>query len=86
MNVLIIRNDLIGRQLPTCPNLLCYEKIIQKESVPNTPNILVPLMIREQISMYLAEGTILGKMADVLREIKEEYEAELAKYTEVRQS
>jgi hypothetical protein len=36
--------------------------------------------------MYLEEGYTLEKMKDLLREIKEDYEAELAQYTEVGKS
>lgn len=54
----------------TCPDMMCYDKTLQMNSIVNTPNIFVPLFIREQIKLYLEQGYSLQKARDELQAIK----------------
>jgi phosphoserine aminotransferase len=64
MSILIVRKDLFGKQLGTCPDMLCYERTLTANSVINTPYTLVPLLILKQLQLALSQGYDLKKIRD----------------------
>lgn len=83
MTVVIVRKDLVGFQLDTCPDMMCFEKCVTTKSIINTPYTLVPLLFAEYVKHCQKEGKSLGKVKEGLKKIKEEYESALRKKTEV---
>lgn len=83
MTVVIVRKDLVGFQLDTCPDMMCFEKSVTTKSIINTPYTLVPLLFAEYLRYCQKEGKSLCKVKEGLKKIKDEYASALGKKTEV---
>ncbi len=60
MTVVIVRKDLLGLQLPNCPDMMCFEKSVTAKSVINTPYTFVPLLFAEYIKYCSKQNKGLG--------------------------
>lgn len=59
LSVVIIRKDLVGFQLDTCPDMMCFDKAVTAKSIINTPYTLVPLMLDEYLGYCDRTGRAL---------------------------
>ncbi len=71
MSVIIIKKDLIGHQLDTCPDMMDFQQAFSKQSIVNTPFTLVPLMTFKQLEHLLSLGYTLSKVKHSLLIIKQ---------------
>jgi phosphoserine aminotransferase len=83
MTVVIVRKDLIGFQLDTCPDMMCFEKSITTKSIINTPYTLVPLLFAEYVTYCQKENKSLENVSAHLKTIKQNYVHAIAKKTTV---
>jgi len=70
MSIVIVRKDLVGMHMGTCPDMLCYEKTLNANSVINTPHTFVPLLIFQQLENFVDLGVTLQKTKEELKIIK----------------
>lgn len=56
MHVVIVRKDLLGHHLSSCPDMMDYQKTLKAQSVINTPFTLVVLSISKQLDFYISQG------------------------------
>lgn len=83
MSIVIVREDLVGHHLQTCPDLMDYKMMSGMKSIVNTPFTFVPLLIHRHLHHLLSAGLTLQKVKQQLKIIKEEYEQSLSKFSEI---
>jgi hypothetical protein len=83
LSVVIVRKDLVGFQLDTCPDMMCFDKAVTTKSIINTPYTLVPLMLHEYLSYCDRIGKALRNVEANLHSIKQEYIAALQQKTNI---
>lgn len=60
LTIVIIRKSLAGRQLPETPLMLCYDKMIEKQSMYNTPPCWCIYMLGLVLEWLEAQGGVAG--------------------------
>ncbi len=83
LSVVIVRKDLVGFQLETCPDMMCFDKAVTAKSIINTPYTLVPLMLHHYLSYCDQAGRDLREVDAHLHSIKREYVTALEQKTKV---
>jgi phosphoserine aminotransferase len=73
MDILIVRGDLIAHHLPSCPDMMDYDKTLKAKSVINTPYTFVPLLILKHIEYLLSKGFTQASIKQKIKSIKQEF-------------
>ena len=71
MHIVIVRKELIGSHLDSCPDMMDYQKTLKALSVINTPFTLVVLSIAKQLSYLLSQGHTRESVRSQLLSIKQ---------------
>jgi phosphoserine aminotransferase len=69
-SVVIVRKDLVGFDLPTCPDMMSFQKTVTANSIINTPYTLSTLLLAEYIDYCNKNGKTLNNIEINIRKIK----------------
>lgn len=66
VSIVIVREDLVGKEMKECPNMMSYATMNEKKSIYNTPNCFAVYTLGEHIKYLLEQGGLESANARVL--------------------
>ena len=69
-SVVIVRKDLVGFDVPTCPDMMSFQRTVKANSIINTPYTLSNLLLAEYIEYCIKNGKTLKNIETNIAKIK----------------